>query len=526
MALGYSISRRARTRKGVDAGIEAVGSLLNRANQGAAGIGQFAGSIYSKRAKPVPEKTVSRPTISPTGTVSIDNTPWSPTTPVAKTQGDFDTRVNNLAMQGLQPQLSAIDRAAATEEAAHKQRVADISNWWDWAAKRFNDAQSLGNQAIQGLNQNSQAVNSAAIQGVTDASRLQDAAMQSLASNLDAGGGAPSSESQDSLNATLAGIQNNQNFLSTTMGGLMAGAAEAAQLPAVGLPTMQADEALRSGGQLSDLSRQRSDVLSGLPSALEAARGQLNDQELSKAQFAETQKQNNRDYKLAKAQLGEQKANRLFQQYLASQELSLNKRKQSFDEWLQTQNVNLANRTLDSTIADQVEGRKIDWANVGLRQQEVNATLKGIRADAKDRKNAKRADRAKLKAGQFNTGLEVLNSYMAPGENELDPGQGMPDTSNMTAAEAAKWANKRPYSERTFAGAVRAMRQAGVGRDIIFQILKSSQNADWRRRAKEFSGLTKAKTPKQRKAAKDKIVKGTIKRTTSGPKFPPLQRRG
>lgn len=529
MALGYSIGRRAKTRRGAQEGLEAAGSLLSRANQGAADIGRYAGSVYSKRRKPVPEKTVSQPTISPAGNAptAAEFTPWSVTDPSFTSQEDFDSAANRLAMQGLQPQLSAVDRAVATEDAAHKQRVVDIANWWDWAAKRFNNAQTLGNQALKDVQQNAQAVNSDAMRGVTDASKLSDAALSSLAANLNAGGGAPAPDSQATLGATLAGLQNNQNFLSTTLGGLMAGAAETAQLPGVGLPTMQADESLRSRSQLSDLSRQRSDIMAGLPSALESARGQLNEQEMGKVQLAETQKQNQRDYKLAKAQLGEQKANRLFQQYLSTQELSLSQRKQTFDEWLQTQNVKLANRTLDETINQNTRQNAIDWANVGLRQQEVNATLAGIKQDARNVRGANKKEKAKLRAGQFNTGLEVLNSYMSPTDNELAPGQGMPDTSNMTPAEAAKWAGKQPYSERSFAGAVRAMRQAGVSKEIIFLILKNAQDPDWRRRAKQFSGLVKPKaTKKQRKRSRDAIVKDTAKRTTRGPKIKPLDRVG
>lgn len=525
MALGYSISRRAKARQGAKYIGNQAGILLSKAAKGAGGIGTTAGGAKAPGGKPVPGKGVSTPTNNPAyPDQGNDIAPWSATTPTFKTQGDFDLAAQNLAMAGLKPQLQAVDRAQATEEAAHNQRSTDLVNWWTWAADRFKKAQDAGNTAMSGLNTNNQAVNSAALSGVTDAAKLSDAAQSALASKLDAGGaGVPDSQSQALLDATLAGIQNNQNFLSTTMGGLMAGAAEASQLPAVGLPEGQADESLRNRSQLSDLSHQRSDIMANMPNALETARGQLNEQEMGKAQLLETSEQNKRDYKLAKAQLGETKANRLFQQYLSTQELSLATRKQTFDEWLQTQNVDLARDTLAATTADQAEGRRIDWANVGISQQQVDATRAGIRADIKNAKTQDAKDRAKLRAGQFNTGLQVLNSYLQPNENELAPGQKMPDTSTMTPSDAAKWAGKTPYAERSFQAAVHAMRQAGVSREIIFKILMSSQNPEWRSQAKNYRGLTKAKGRKAKKKAAAPIVKTTVKKTTQGPKIPPLK---
>lgn len=214
-----------------------------------------------------------------------------------------------------------------------------------------------------------------------------------------------------------------------------------------------------------------------------------------------------RDFEVAKRTYGDQHANMLFQQYLSQKELDLKVKDMDFQQWLSSQQLDIQQadsatnrrvavagvtgtdpRTGKPTLDTRkfIDQSKIDWANVGINQQQVNATLAQIGADAADNKDKKKAAAAQVRGEAWGKGLQALQGYLTPGKGQAPSSShtdfpfnpGTPDNPATTGTNEATTQYKR-----TYVGAYRTLLQAGMTRSDALRMLSQSTYTDWAEKA-------------------------------------------
>lgn len=218
-------------------------------------------------------------------------------------------------------------------------------------------------------------------------------------------------------------------------------------------------------------------------------------------------------FEIAKRQYGDQHANQLFQQFLAEKQLGDSEQNQTFQQWLATQQLNISQQQADDqsrvtgatiTGTDPKTGRptfdyrkwldqsNIDWANVGINQQQATAQIAAIAAQANDADDKKKSDAAAKRGEGIAKGIEWLSGFMGeapPGTNSkypfapAVPSAGAISDDPSTPQNEGKPAVKgSPTYRKLFDDALRGMTQY-MSRSDALRILTKSNYSDWRAKA-------------------------------------------
>jgi len=337
--------------------------------------------------QPQPQPTPSRPT--PTGARAPFDLMKSP----YQTQGDLTAAAGNMVDARLNPQLSEVERRRALEESKHAQRKTDISSWGEWLANKLSASQAAGSTSLQGVQNNMRGIDANTVGNLAGAFGASEASQGALQSRL-GGPGPASQEAQQLLTAAMQAQQGSQQQLGTNIGAMMTAATETAQQAPVAIQSALMDEIGINRSALGDLDTERRDITNQRGDLLTEAEGTLTDRELQRASFAGSRKDANREYRLAKKQFGEAKANRMFQEELARQELGLSKRQFRLQRRLGIEGLDLQDRQQDLAEDTFEHSKQIDWANVGISQQQANNDLKALEAEVKNAKGEKQKERA------------------------------------------------------------------------------------------------------------------------------------
>ena len=428
------------------------------------------------KPKPKPKPSpLAKPKPTPTGARAPFDLMKSP----YQTQGDLTAAAGNMVDARLNPQLSEVERRRALEESKHAQRKTDISSWGEWLANKLSASQAAGSTSLQGVQNNMRGIDANTVGNLAGAFGASEASQGALQSRL-GGPGPASQEAQQLLTAAMQAQQGSQQQLGTNIGAMMTAATETAQQAPVAIQSALMDEIGINRSALGDLDTERRDLTNQRGDLLTEAEGALTDRELQRATFAGSRKDANREYRLAKKQFGEAVANRMFQEDLAREELGLSKKQLRLQRRLGIEGLDLQNRQQNLAEDTFEHSKQIDWANVGISQQQANNDLKALEAEVKNAKGEKAKERAQLRAQGYINGLEVLNGYMGPTDNEY-VGNNPTDEQlekGMTPYETGSNRN----ATRTWETALQKMIQAGTPRAVALQILSRSEIPRWAQR--------------------------------------------
>jgi hypothetical protein len=195
------------------------------------------------------------------------------------------------------------------------------------------------------------------------------------------------------------------------------------------------------------------------------------------------------EFEINKRTYGDQRANMIFQQRLAEKEFGLKKSDLGFQQDLATETLGetkRSNRAQEGiTRTGQRNQSAIDWANVGLRQQEIQAMLAQARREAEGSGDEKKKQRAAVLA----KGIEAMSAYMAPGKNEGAPNRGGkgtiprgPRPTNNPDTPENEASSTRQYV-RTYDEALGVLRENGMSRSDALRVLSRSRYGKWRDKA-------------------------------------------
>lgn len=445
--------------------------------------------------------------------------PKPPTDPLAKlTQNQLVGRAGQLSDAALQPQLQDIARAGKQENANYAYRNQLLAQLASGRTNTMTDAIGRANTALNSM------ISSQASAGAQDRD-----AMAGLLRNFSA----PAEQAAQSLGVQGPDPTQAGQLLTNEQGQQ---ASLNAQTQQQGQAQLGAAAALASTpGQ--DLSQQMQ-LLGGEHAA--TARDLQNKAFEVNAQRPGLVRQNSQDlqqFELAKRQFGDQHANMLFQQFLAEKELNLNAKNQTFQQWLSRQQLGLSKRQLNlqaqnqktqrqiaigeltgsfrgkptlgkqqlnlskrqqrlaerqflSDWRERIARRDIDWAQIGINKEQVDAQLAAAAQDVATAKTKKQQDRAKLRGDGMVRAMDAFSGFMAPKPNEQQQSnstrfpfsRGTPavaDNPNTSRNEAAPAV--RPY-QRLFEDALRTMTAYTSTSDAL-RILAKSNYSDWRNEA-------------------------------------------
>lgn len=387
----------------------------------------------------------TRPPVSP---------PYDPSKSPYTTQNDFDSAVNSMAQNQIQPGLDDVAIRERAMQSASDRRMQELRGWYDWAYQ--------GNSANVGAAQTALA-NAAAAQA-QGGQETQDVLRQALGANRDAqsqlvqnlGGQATDTGTQDKLLATNDAMNAALNSAATananTYGAGMQGDLYTLQLAGI---EAAKNEQQRRAGLESGFSNERTQLNNSLGDLRTQARTTLDTQEQTRA-------------------------NQAFQQYLAEQELGLSKKNQSFQQWLAEQNLNLDKEKLEEDKKSGRTTRSLARANYQLDAARVANEARKIEADAANSGDEATQAQAKARADRMRNGATMVNEYLKPTDTDYDTN---PDTKKKTL-------NQETYFGRlSFDDALQQLRtQAGMGPIDSLRLLRNSLPRDkkfdrWRQRA-------------------------------------------
>lgn len=404
------------------------------------------------------------PTAKPKLTKQQAPAPYDPYAPLDPSVIEANARAR--AQSQVAPELGTLAGIARDTAGAHDTRQKELVGWYGGLQgtldKSFNQTSSALNQLI--------ALNN---QGGVDANNVLSAALRQGNQPVDSaaammpGVSTPQSNDAQALASAAANAANQSNFVGANAMGTLQAQGDRRQLATVGGIEASAAENRRYDASRKELGNQVMDVARRIPDLTNVARQDI--------QALETQK----------TQLGEARANRLFQQWLAEKELNLKTKNETFQEYLGQQNLGLQQGQLGLDTAKFKHQSSIDWAQIGLNQREIEARLAEIKGKKGD-------DRSKLRAKQWDNGLAMLQSYMAPTKQEgpigvEDPAQLTDDNGNQLQAY------RRSYDDafRILTG------QAKMSKSDALQVLAASDFGSWRSRARKELYKIKAGTIKK-----------------------------
>lgn len=367
------------------------------------------------RRKPVPKKTKPKPKtpwggkdqtgvgytpgyVKPasqrTGQRATD--PYNPLGSSFGTVGDFNKAVNLRTNAQIDPLLQETDRQREREVRAHAGRQADIQSYFGYYDKNLQQAadnlrRSLADVSAQqaGTDQNAQATLRAALMGSLGQAR---SAADTIAGQSPVNLGASQDQVNSMLTSQAAGQQAGDVLAQQ---GLARQQAQDQALNVSGASRLKymGDETARDVAKIDELNNDRRRIYLRRPELSEAARKEL--------QAEEIQKQNLRfQQKLARDQFGEtQKNNEAQRQNL------------SFQQWM-------AKQTFGLNVQKYLHQSQIDWANVHINEAQVQNQAAAL--DAQINKAAKAGDdaAAKERAQSWVKGLQFMNTFLAPAKGE------------------------------------------------------------------------------------------------------------
>jgi hypothetical protein len=382
-----------------------------------------------------------------------------------------------LAMAQVQPDLNNLDaeqRTAQSENAAQQGQIGQYSQWYQQQLNNaFGDTERALNSLMTGQTQ--------ADQGAQDAF---GAALRTGMGNMDSlqqqlGGSGPGGQEAALLQNAIARRASVEGGTAQQAAAALGGVGERRSLGGLQYADMADTERRRSNAVMQDIAGRRRDVTGRIGNLQAQAQTQLTSDE--------------RDFEMAKQKLGEEKASRLFQQWLSQEELGVSKKNQSFQEYLATQELGLkkGDQALNAAqLAEQqkqnAHSRKIDWANVALKRDDMERMMAQIDADAKNAKTKADKDRAQLRGQVIAKGIDWLTTFLAPDpKQEGNPnsrrfptGAGIPDNPDTTPNEA------RSGYRRYYVDAYRGLQSQGLSKSDALRVLSKSTYSDWAAQAR------------------------------------------
>lgn len=360
------------------------------------------------KRKPVAPRAIAKnpPSRRPRAITQAAPKPYDPYAPLAPSVIEENARAR--AQSQIQPELDDIASTGRDYTGANQSRQTELTGWYNNFQSNldnsFNQTSDALNQLIalnNGGNREATDILSRALSGSNKG--VSDAAAQI------GGVATPQGNDADILAAAHQSSENQNNFVGAQALATLNAQGDRRGLAGIGRIEAGAAEQRRYDAQAKELQNQRTAVNRRLPDLTSAARAEIQDREAQKMG------------------MGEAKQNRLFQQYLAEKELGLKSRNQTFQEWLGSQQLGLDKRKQSSQ-------EKVDWANIGLGKAQLREQIRQFDLEAAGGGPADKKERAKLRAGQWATGLEMLDTYTTPAKGEAAPGEEVlvPDDNGVT----------------------------------------------------------------------------------------------
>jgi hypothetical protein len=451
-----------------------------------------------------------------------------PLAPVSSLK-DLTTQANQLVDAQTGPDTSTLGQQETTENQQYATRTGLAQGLAGFqqqdTQKAFADTQAALNNLIS--------LSSAT--GTQDQANLQAAlkASDDARAAMYAGAGAapppPGTLGQDQTPQLLAGVasqfQGGQNALVQTGQGQITAAGAREAMPGQALALNLRDITGEHTANMKSIQQKRDDIQKQRPNLLRQAVRDLQDFEIVKRQFGDAHASQLFQQFLADKQLGNQEKDASFQQWLATSGLTgttapggpvpagqttLAGRAQNTSDRVAVAGVTgrdprtgrptLQARDLSRQWQDRLAGRQIDWANVGINQQQVNAQLAAVAQQAQDAGDKKKSDEAAKRGAGITAGIEALAGYMGTPPSNVRPdypaAQAVPATAAIpdnpsTPQNEAKPATKgQDAYKRTFDGAMRVL-ELHMSRSDALRILMKSNYSDWRARANYLSQRSK-----------------------------------
>ena len=343
----------------------------------------------------------------------------------------FNRQVRQRAMGQIRPTLQDIAQRRREARGAHDTRVGELGGWYGADQTARQAAFDQTNTALNDILTRTDVMGDAGAGALDAALRRSNELASAEAANLGV-----SNPGVDPAYAQALGAygQAGQMGLAGNVAGYIKGAG--ADLALSGQEQKEAGlrEGRRFDSIVKGLSKERTDVRSRLPELIKAARSEM---------IAE--------------QLG------IKQQELAESQFGETKRSNKANENLAQQQQNLAEDQFGETQKQNKRQYRLNKQDVALRKQELNQAVK-------EAKGTDNEEKAKAAAERFDRGVEWVNGYLAPTDQDKGPG--------------GKFRDDLYRANRSFEEAYTLLkRQFGMGELEALRVLMASPSSGWRGRA-------------------------------------------